>query len=1438
MNIIFDLNGTLIDSSVSILAAAEQAFKNCKHTPQVSFTQELIGPPLMKMLQTVAGTDDQHILDNLAQTFKDCYDNEGYKKTLVFEGVDELLSELKADGHRLFIATNKRLVPTQKIISHLRWDKYFEGVYALDACPYVNTKTQMLTYILDKHQLNFKDSLYIGDTVPDRTAATDNAIPFLMVSWGYEFIVGDEDDYVTSASEILQYIREFRKKITKGINTDISFFSAKSQPYYIYVNNYSPKSAGIRALYSLCHVLNELGMEAYILGAMEDHLTLRTPRLSITDVIRHEKTRRIPIAVYPEVVKGNPYQLPNVVRWLLNKPGLLGGPESFDDDELIYAFDAYFIPEGNSYPLMTVPVVDNAIFNNDDNPHDNQRSGSAYYANKYIVNGGKLTHHVQNSISLCQDQSLTPHQIADVLRRVEVLYCYEPSAIVQEATLCGCPTVIIRSDYTDKNLRYPIAGDGIASTDSPEDIDFAKATIGRYKIQNDIFQQTCMQHVKDFVKNTQAIFSKKNADKQGQEILWSGEVRAWLKKNSSNNPDFDVPLPQWYKNQQWLKTHFLTEGRAVIMAEDMMQKWQVKPTFHLLMSLNPSELSLLSKTIESLQQQLYSGWGLTILSTVDAPELLKDAPENIEWVVIEDDINAMINQVVAESQLDWIMTILPGDKLSPHALLSFAEKINKHSAYKFISSDELVDETKFDIHFKPSTFNLELLRSQSYLGRSVIVKRDSFEVVEGYTSFAYVAITDMAFKIFELYGEMVFGHIPDVLFTAHPHQMDKNLALMNEMIIRQGHLARCGIRPVEVEHEENNCFHVKYPLSYQPRISIIIANKNNATTIAQTLSQLYEYLNYPDYELLLIDQQSDVEDMSFIYAEAESFFGGRFKLHSFDQENYAAAINYGVGQASGEVVVLLSATTVLIDSNWIDEMLPLLMRPDVAVVGGRILDGKKKVAHAGGVLGVTDDRDGLFKGEELNSSGYMNRAHCVQEYPTVSSAALMIKKEAFQMVKGLDEEQLAASKYLIQDLCLKVKMLNKRVLWTPYALFLQSALTNQKRNDLGIVFNEGPAVEAEFLRRWSHYFSTEPAFNAQLSMQDLCFSPETTILSQSLPQSKSRPRVMVFPFSNKGVGEYRIRAPMRMLEQAGKVEVIWMPNHELVKSPFVPTLSEISRWQPDYIFFHHSFNDVHYEFIETIKKYTDIIIIIGIDDLVHNIPLKSNVKKAVGRDLLHRLKKIAAMCDRLIVSTPFLFEQYSSLAPDTKIIPNSLESSRWLDLDIPIKESGEKPRVGWAGAAQHQGDLEIIEQVVIELADKVDWIFMGMCPDSMKPYIKEYHEPVSYQEYPQHLANLNLELALAPLEEHDFNRGKSNLRLLEYGILSWPVIASDIEPYQYMDAPVFRVENTAEAWKEQIIAALAEPDKIAAKGKELNDWVRQKFILENQLSIWGDVFKI
>lgn len=160
-----------------------------------------------------------------------------------------------------------------------------------------------------------------------------------------------------------------------------------------------------------------------------------------------------------------------------------------------------------------------------------------------------------------------------------------------------------------------------------------------------------------------------------------------------------------------------------------------------------------------------------------------------------------------------------------------------------------------------------------------------------------------------------------------------------------------------------------------------------------------------------------------------------------------------------------------------------------------------------------------------------------------------------------------------------------------------------------------------------------------------------------------------------------------------------------------------------------------------------------------------------------------------------------------------------------------KPRVGWAGVPQHRGDLELLEQVVRETANEVDWVFMGMCPDFLKPYVKEVHEVVSFDKYQRKLATLNLDIAVAPLEHNRFNEAKSNLRILEYGMLGWPVIASAIEPYR--KAPVCLVSNQPRAWVSAIRERAADLESAWLEGDKLRDWVQHNWLLQQHLGEWG-----
>lgn len=184
--IIFDLDGTLIDSSKSILAGFAGAFAAEGLTPALALSPEIIGPPLKETLAILAGSGDGDLIDRLAGHFKAHYDTVGYRETTVFAGIPEMLKALAGQGLPLHIATNKRLVPTQRILEHLGWTDYFRTVRALDAwSPAVGNKTEMIARQLREEALSPASTLYVGDREEDFFAARANHLPFALAAWGY-----------------------------------------------------------------------------------------------------------------------------------------------------------------------------------------------------------------------------------------------------------------------------------------------------------------------------------------------------------------------------------------------------------------------------------------------------------------------------------------------------------------------------------------------------------------------------------------------------------------------------------------------------------------------------------------------------------------------------------------------------------------------------------------------------------------------------------------------------------------------------------------------------------------------------------------------------------------------------------------------------------------------------------------------------------------------------------------------------------------------------------------------------------------------------------------------------------------------------------------------------------------------------------------------------
>lgn len=185
-HLIFDLDGTLVDSSPSILAGFSAALEAHGITPDVPLESALIGPPLRETLARIANAPNSAQLDSLVNTFKAYYDTEGYKATRPFDGVDAMLHQLHGKGLQLHIATNKRINPTRLILEHLGWLPLFSSVYALDCkTPSYPNKAAMLTGLLVDQNISKANAAYLGDRIEDGQAANANQLVFFGACWGY-----------------------------------------------------------------------------------------------------------------------------------------------------------------------------------------------------------------------------------------------------------------------------------------------------------------------------------------------------------------------------------------------------------------------------------------------------------------------------------------------------------------------------------------------------------------------------------------------------------------------------------------------------------------------------------------------------------------------------------------------------------------------------------------------------------------------------------------------------------------------------------------------------------------------------------------------------------------------------------------------------------------------------------------------------------------------------------------------------------------------------------------------------------------------------------------------------------------------------------------------------------------------------------------------------
>lgn len=184
--ILFDLDGTLVDSLPGIEFSVDACLAECNTSRHERDLRVLIGPPIRAILQELVPEANHSQLLLLEQSFRKFYDNEGWRKTVLHEGALETLNKLRMAGFRLFLVTNKPQLPTRQILNMFGLTDLFTDTVCRDTkAPPFQSKAEMLQYVISAYGLDPAECVYVGDSLEDFRAAAEARMPVALVAHGY-----------------------------------------------------------------------------------------------------------------------------------------------------------------------------------------------------------------------------------------------------------------------------------------------------------------------------------------------------------------------------------------------------------------------------------------------------------------------------------------------------------------------------------------------------------------------------------------------------------------------------------------------------------------------------------------------------------------------------------------------------------------------------------------------------------------------------------------------------------------------------------------------------------------------------------------------------------------------------------------------------------------------------------------------------------------------------------------------------------------------------------------------------------------------------------------------------------------------------------------------------------------------------------------------------
>jgi GT2 family glycosyltransferase len=480
--------------------------------------------------------------------------------------------------------------------------------------------------------------------------------------------------------------------------------------------------------------------------------------------------------------------------------------------------------------------------------------------------------------------------------------------------------------------------------------------------------------------------------------------------------------------------------------------------------------NLLGRSVESVLRQSYPRWQLLIRS--DAPnavDLLHRHARGDQRVVVGN-----------RTQFDGAFALMlrGGDELAPHALFTAAQAIRSRPDAVVLYSDEdtiSAEGTREFPRFKPA-WSPDLLLSTSYIGGMLLVRQDALTHAGGLGDVnSPAAEYDLALRVTAAAPMQSILHLPDVLYhrRTNPHPPAEAARSTLEAYLVRSHGPAFGdLRP----GGRAGSFAVRYALREQPLVSIVIPSRDRAELLAACLRSLAT-TTYANHEILLIDNGSR-EPAALHLLDRARRDNAAIRIIRCDQPfNYARLNNLAVRAARGSVIVLLNNDTEVLTSDWLEELLGHVQSQRVGAVGVRLIYPDGSLQHAGITLGTDGIAGHAFRHLPSGRRGYLDFPDTTRNYAAVTAACLMLRRDAWERVGGMDERLAVA--YNDVDLCLRLSAARYDIVYTPQVVVRhhESASVGRIRGRARVI---NPDEIAEMRRRWPLLIDDDSFFSPNL----------------------------------------------------------------------------------------------------------------------------------------------------------------------------------------------------------------------------------------------------------------------------------------------------------------------------------------------------------------------